>query len=164
VFILIFALKLGWLPVAGWGEPQFLVMPAFVLALRPTALIARMTRSSMVEVLGQDYIRTARAKGLSPSRILFVHVFKNAFLPVLTTTGTSFGYLLSGSFVVETIFAIPGVGKASFESFTQRDYPMIQGVTIMLASIFVLVNLSVDLIYGLLDPRTKVSRQLENAQ
>jgi peptide/nickel transport system permease protein len=159
VLILIFALKLGWLPVAGWGDPQFLVMPALVLAARPTALIARMTRSSMIEVLRQDYIRTARAKGLHPARIIFVHAFKNAFLPVLTTTGTSFGYLLSGSFVVETIFAIPGVGKASFDSFTERDYPMIQGITILLASIFVIINLVIDLLYGVLDPRARSAGQ-----
>ena len=153
MMILLFALKLGWLPVAGWGDPQFLVMPALVLAARPTAQIARMTRSSMIEQLHQDYIRTARAKGLKHARVVFLHAFKNAFLPVLTTAGTSFGYLLSGSFVVETIFAIPGVGKASFDSFTQRDYPMIQGVTILLATIFVLVNLGVDLLYQVLDPR-----------
>ncbi len=155
LLIIFFSLKLGVLPVAGWGSPQFLVLPAVVLAARPLALIGRMVRSSMIDTLHQDYIRTARAKGLSTGRIIFVHALKNAFLPALTTTGVSFGYLLSGSFVVETIFAVPGVGKASFDSFTQRDYPMIQGITILLAAIFVLVNLVIDLLYAALDPRAR---------
>jgi peptide/nickel transport system permease protein len=157
LLILVFALKLGWLPVAGWGSPQFVILPAIVLAARPIALIGRMVRASMIDTLHQDYIRTARAKGLSPARIVFVHALKNAFLPALTTTGVSFGYLLSGSFVVETIFAVPGVGKASFDSFTQRDYPMIQAVTILLAAVFVFVNLAVDLVYAALDPRARVT-------
>jgi peptide/nickel transport system permease protein len=157
MLILFFALKLGVLPVAGWGAPQFLILPAIVLAARPTALIGRMLRSSMIDTLHQDYIRTSRAKGLSPARIVLVHALKNAFLPVLTTTGVSFGYLLSGSFVVETIFAVPGVGKASFDSFTQRDYPMIQAITILLAAIFVVVNLVIDLLYAALDPRARAT-------
>jgi ABC-type dipeptide/oligopeptide/nickel transport system permease component len=155
LLILLFALNLGWLPVAGWGSPQYLVLPAIVLAARPTALIGRMVRASMIDTLHQDYIRTARAKGLSPGRIIFVHALKNAFLPALTTAGVSFGYLLSGSFVVETIFAVPGVGQASFDSFTERDYPMIQAITVLLALIFVLVNLAVDLLYAVLDPRAR---------
>ena len=157
ILILLIALKLGWLPVAGWGDPSFVVLPAIVLAARPAALIARMTRSSLLETLKQDYIRTARAKGLSPGTVLFKHALKNAFLPVLTTAGISFGYLLSGSFVVETVFAIPGVGKASIDSISQRDYSVIQGTTLLLAVIFVGMNLLVDLAYALLDPRLKVA-------
>ena len=157
VLILIFALKLGKLPVAGWGAPEYLVLPAIVLAARPAALIGRMTRASMLETLRQDYIRTARAKGLSPATILVKHALKNAFLPVLTTTGVSFGYLLSGSFVVETIFTIPGLGYQSINSLFQRDYSVIQGTTLLLATIFVVTNLIIDLLYALLDPRVKVA-------
>jgi peptide/nickel transport system permease protein len=162
--ILIFALKMSqWahgveLPVVFEADnPLSYLMPVIVLAARPLALIARMTRSSLLETLRQEYIRTARAKGLSPARILIVHALKNAFLPVLTTAGVAFGYLLSGSFVVETIFAIPGVGAASISSFTTRDYPLIQGTTILLASVFVIINLLVDILYAVLDPRARVA-------
>ena len=157
VLILLFALKLGWLPVAGWGSPEDLVLPAVVLGARPAALIARMTRSSLLETLRQDYIRTARAKGLSPARVLLRHALKNAFLPVLTTAGVSFGYLLAGSFVVETIFTVPGVGAASIASLNQRDYTVIQGTTLLIAVVFVTVNLVIDLLYALLDPRVRAA-------
>jgi peptide/nickel transport system permease protein len=151
-------LNVEWPPVV-WApdDPLSLLLPVVVLASRPAALIARMTRSSLLEVKRQDFIRTARAKGLSPSRILFVHCFKNAFLPVLTSAGTAFGFLLSGSFVVETIFAVPGIGAASVSSFTTRDYPLIQGTTFVLATIFVVVNLAVDILYAALDPRTRAA-------
>ena len=155
ILILVFALKLGWLPVAGWGEPSNLILPSIVLAARPAALIGRMTRASMLETLRQDYIRTARAKGLSPMTVLIKHALKNAFLPVLTTTGVSFGYLLSGSFVVETIFTVPGVGYQSINSLFQRDYSVIQGTTLLLAVVFVATNLVIDLLYVVLDPRVK---------
>lgn len=155
VLVLFFAVRLGWLPVAGWGAPEYLVLPAVVLAARPAALIARMTRTSMLETLRQDYVRTARAKGLPPMTVLVKHALKNAFLPVLTTTGVSFGYLLSGSFVVETIFTIPGVGAESINSLFQRDYSLIQGTTLLLATIFVVTNLVIDLLTALLDPRVK---------
>ncbi len=157
ILILIFALKLGWLPVAGWGGLEYVVLPAIVLGARPAALIARMTRSSMLETLKQDYIRTARAKGLSPGVVLIKHALKNAFLPVLTTAGVSFGYLLAGSFVVETIFTIPGVGFASIDSLSKRDYTLIQGTTLVIAVAFVAVNLLIDLLYAVLDPRVKIS-------
>ena len=159
VLIIIFALKLGWLPVAGWGTPEDLVLPAVVLSARPAALIARMTRSSLLETLRQDYVRTARAKGLSPARVLFRHALKNAFLPVLTTAGVSFGYLLAGSFVVETIFTVPGVGQASIASLNQRDYTVIQGTTLLIAVVFVSVNLVIDLLYALLDPRVRATNE-----
>jgi peptide/nickel transport system permease protein len=150
--------NLVWPPVT-WdaNDPLSLLLPVIVLSARPAALIARMTRSSLLETLRQDYIRTARAKGLSPARILFVHTFKNAFLPVLTSSGTAFGFLLSGSFVVETIFAVPGIGAASVASFTTRDYPIMQGTTLVLATIFVIVNLVVDILYAVLDPRARAS-------
>lgn len=155
ILVLIFGVKLGWLPTAGWGDPIDVVLPAIVLAARPGALIARMTRASTIETLRQDYVRTARAKGLSPVRILFKHVLKNALLPVLTTAGVSFGYLLSGSFVVETVFTVPGVGYQSVASFSTRDYSLIQGTTLLLAVVFVTVNLGVDLLYTVLDPRVR---------
>lgn len=155
ILILIFALKLGWLPVAGWGGPEYVVLPAIVLGARPAALIARMTRSSMLETLKQDYIRTARAKGLAPLVVLVKHALRNAFLPVLTTVGVSFGYLLAGSFVVETIFTVPGVGFASIDALSKRDYTLIQGTTLVIAVVFVVVNLVIDLLYAVLDPRIK---------
>lgn len=156
ILVLIFAQKLGWLPVAGWGDdPAFLVLPSVVLAARPAALIARLTRASTLETLRQDYVRTARAKGLSPATVLFKHALKNSFLPVLTTAGVSFGYLLSGSFVVETIFSVPGVGFESINSLATRNYAFIQGTALLLAVIFVTVNLLTDLLYALLDPRVK---------
>ena len=155
LLILVFALKLGWLPVAGWGDWTNLILPSVVLAARPAALIGRMTRASMLETLRQDYIRTARAKGLSPATVLIKHALKNAFLPVLTTAGVSFGYLLSGSFVVETIFTVPGVGYQSINSLFQRDYSVIQGTTLLLAVVFVATNLIIDLLYAALDPRVK---------
>ena len=159
VLILIFAVKLHVLPVAGWGDPKNLILPTLVLAARPAALLSRMTRASMIEVLRQDFIRTARAKGLGPMKVIFKHALKNAFLPVLTTAGVSFGYLLSGSFVVETVFGVPGVGYASINSLTTSDYTLIEGTTLVLAVSFVTVNLVVDLLYAVLDPRIRVGSQ-----
>lgn len=156
--LIILVPKLGLdIPTTGWGDPANFILPTLVLAARPAALIGRMTRSSMIETLAQDYIRTARAKGLGPARILFRHALKNALLPVLTTAGVSFGYLLSGSFVVETVFRAPGVGFDSIQSLTARDYPLIQGTTLVFATMFVLVNLVVDLLYTFLDPRVRVA-------
>jgi len=162
VLILIFVLQAGLLPPPAqdnlWAvSPDHLILPAVVLAARPAALIARMTRASLLETLRQDYIRTARAKGLSPATVLVKHALKNAFLPVLTTAGVSFGYLLSGSFVVETVFTIPGVGAASIESLAERDYSVIQGTTLLLAVIFVGINLLTDLLYAFLDPRVQAA-------
>ncbi|MGQ9525574.1 MAG: ABC transporter permease [Armatimonadota bacterium] len=153
LLILVLALKLRCLPVAGWGGPQHVVLPALVLAGRPAAVIARLTRAQMVEVLRQDYIRTARAKGLSEWQVITRHALRNALLPVVTVAGTSLGYLLSGSFVVESIFTVPGIGAASVESIFRRDYPVIQGTTLVMAAGFVVVNLLVDLLYARLDPR-----------
>jgi ABC-type dipeptide/oligopeptide/nickel transport system permease component len=112
-------------------------------------------RSSMLEVLRQDYIRTAIAKGLSPTRVVFRHALKNAFLPVLTALGNSLGYLLTGSFVVETIFRVPGIGFESVDSIMRRDYPVIQGMALLVAVIFIFVNLTVDILYGIVDPRVR---------
>jgi peptide/nickel transport system permease protein len=153
----------NFLPVTGFSiadgvlQPQYFVLPVIVLAARSTSLIARLTRSAMLDVLGQDYIRTARAKGLSGGVILFKHALKNAFPPILTVAGTTFGYLLAGSFVVETFFTIPGLGNQSIASIEARDYPVIQGLTLILAATFVLINLIVDILYGILDPRARVA-------
>ncbi len=163
VLVLWLAVQRGLLPVIGFsvGEgriaPQYFLLPTLVLASRSSALIARLTRSAMLDVLGQDYIRTARAKGLSPATVLFKHALKNAFPPILTAAGTTFGYLLSGSFIVETFFTIPGIGYQSIRSILDRDYPVVQGLALLLATIFVLVNLVVDILYGVLDPRTRVA-------
>ncbi|MBC8143466.1 MAG: ABC transporter permease, partial [Armatimonadetes bacterium] len=132
------------------------ILPTLILASRSAALIARLTRSAMLDVLGQDYIRTARAKGLSPTKVLFKHALKNAFPPVLTAAGTTFGYLLSGSFIIETFFTIPGIGYQSIRSILDRDYPVVQGLALLLATAFVLVNLLVDILYGVFDPRARV--------
>ncbi|NUQ69878.1 MAG: ABC transporter permease [Chthonomonadales bacterium] len=155
LLMLAFALKLGWLPDSGWEGPSYWVLPALVLAARPAALMARLMRSSMLDVLGQDYIRTAMAKGLSRGQVIRRHALKNAFLPVLTAIGSSFGYLLTGSFVVETIFGIPGIGYESVHSILARDYPVIQGVALLVAALFVVVNLVVDVLYALVDPRIR---------
>lgn len=155
ILVLVFALWLGWLPASGWDDPACLILPVLVLAARPAALIARLMRSSMLDVIRQDYIRTALAKGLSYGQVLRRHALKNAFLPVLTVVGNTFGYLLTGSFVVETIFNIPGLGFESIQSIRQRDYPVIQGMALLVAALFIGVNLVVDLLYGFIDPRVR---------
>jgi ABC-type dipeptide/oligopeptide/nickel transport system permease component len=118
-------------------------------------MIARITRTSLLESLGQDYIRTALAKGITRVRVLLLHALKNAFLPTLTVIGTATGYLMGGSFVVETIFRVPGIGALSIEAIQRRDYPVIQGATLLLAAAFVFIHLLVDIAYGLLDPRIR---------
>lgn len=158
LLITIFALRLGWLPVAEWRTPADVLLPALTLATRPAAMIARVTRASLVEALRQDYVRTALAKGLSRARVLLLHALKNAFLPTLTVIGTAAGYLMGGSFVVETIFRVPGIGALSIEAIQRRDYPVIQGATLLLATAFVLIHLLVDLAYGFLDPRVRAAR------
>lgn len=169
ILVLLFSLRLGWLPPIGFSPEgrmswEYFVLPAVVLAARSAALLARLTRSAMLDVLSQDYIRTARAKGLATGPVLFKHALKNAFPPILTVTGTTFGYLLSGSFVVETFFTIPGIGNQSISSILQRDFPVVQALALLLATIFVLVNLVVDVVYGLLDPRVRVSGPARRAK
>jgi peptide/nickel transport system permease protein len=157
LLVLVFSLQLHWFPVTYDREWWQLLLPAVALGLRPAALIARMTRASLLETLQQDYVRTARAKGVSWTRTLLRHAGKNAVIPVLTVLGTSVGYMLGGSFVVETIFGIPGVGNLSIAAIPARDYPMIQAVTLLAAAVFILVNLVVDLLYGLFDPRLRAA-------
>jgi peptide/nickel transport system permease protein len=136
---------------------RHIILPAIALGTIPMAIIARMTRSSLLEVLGQDYVRTARAKGMSPRIVMFRHGLRNALLPIVTVIGLSVGALLSGAVLTETIFNLPGLGKTIFESITGRDYILIQGMALVVAIIYVIVNLIVDVSYGYLDPRVRVS-------
>jgi dipeptide transport system permease protein len=135
-----------------------LVLPSIVLATIPLAIIARQTRSAMLEVLGEDYVRTARAKGLSPWRVVGLHALRNALIPVVTTVGLQVGLLLAGAILTETIFSWPGVGKWLVDAIFRRDYPSVQGGLLLIASIVILVNLLVDLVYGLIDPRIRHAR------
>ncbi|WP_428698385.1 ABC transporter permease subunit [Stappia sp.] len=132
-----------------------LVLPSIVLATIPLAVIARQTRSAMLEVLGEDYVRTARAKGLAPSRVIGLHALRNALIPVITTIGLQVGVLLAGAILTETIFSWPGIGKWMVDSISRRDYPVVQGGLLMIAAIVMLVNLTVDMLYGLVNPRIR---------
>ncbi|MBK8021202.1 MAG: ABC transporter permease [Chloroflexi bacterium] len=153
--IVIFSLRLDWLPVAGYETPAHFVLPAITLAARPCALLSRMVRASMLDVLNQDYMTTARAKGLRERSVILRHGLRNALFPVLTVIGILVGRILSGSFIVETIFNIPGVGRLGVTAVLQRDYPVILGATLALAFAFLLSTLVVDLLYGVLDPRVR---------
>ncbi len=186
LLILLFSVNLGWTPVSGriavtyWLEPvtgfmlidsllsnergafasavSHLILPAIVLGTIPLAVIARMTRSSMLEVLHEDYIRTARAKGLAPLRVVGLHGLRNALIPVITVIGLQVGVLLTGAILTETIFSWPGVGKWILESIRRRDYPTLQGGILLIATTVILVNLTVDLLYGVINPRIRHKR------
>jgi len=181
VFMLIFSLNLGWLPLSGrlsigvdlevitnfyifdailtrnWmalkDAAWHIILPAVTLSTIPTAIVARMTRSAMLDVLRQDFIKTAKAKGLSKVMIIFKHALRNALIPVVTTIGLQFGVLLGGAILTETIFAWPGVGKWMYDAVMQRDYMVIQGGTLFIAALFVLINLAVDVLYAVINPR-----------
>lgn len=163
VLLLIFSVNLGWLPVQGFkpissGLGSFLeraILPALTLASIYIALIARMTRAAMLDVLGEDYIRTARAKGVSDRRLLFVHALKNAAVPVVTIVGTGFALLISGVVVTESIFNIPGIGRLTVDAVLARDYPVIQAMILLTSALYVFVNLLIDLSYTLFDPRIR---------
>lgn len=144
------------LPAAGWGRPEHWIMPMIVLSAASLGLIARITRASMVEVLNEDYIRTAYAKGLTENTVRWRHAFRNALLPIVTMVGPSVAFLVTGAFVVESLFSIPGIGFLSVTAIEQRDYPVIQATTVILAISVVIVNLVVDLLYTVLDPRVRV--------
>ncbi len=145
--------NLHWLPVSGWGEARHIVLPAFALGVADAALIARLTRASLLQVLNQDYIRTARGKGVPERLVILRHALKNALIPVVTVFGPMVAYLLTGTFVVETIFAIPGMGKFFVTSVAGRDYPVIMGTVLLFAIFLVLANTLVDILYSWLDPR-----------
>ena len=153
--ILIFSVELGWFPVAGKGTLAHLVLPAVTLGINATALLARMTRGTLVEVLSQDYIRTARAKGLAERVVIFKHALRHALIPVVTVAGLEFGSLLAGAVITETIFAWPGLGQLLVGSILSRDYPVVQGAVLLVAFTFTLVNLMVDLLYAWIDPRVR---------
>ena len=152
LLLLIFAVKFPILPANGNADGG-LILPIITLALYPTAYITRLTRSSMLDVLGQDYIRTAKAKGVSGPKIIFGHALKNSLIPVLTYFGPMLAYIVTGSLVVEKIFAVPGIGRAFVNSITNRDYPLIMGTTIVLATLIVVMNLITDILYKVVDPR-----------
>jgi peptide/nickel transport system permease protein len=162
VAIWLFSLQLGWLPVSGRGGPvwqwdgfRHIVLPAVTLATTSLAITSRLTRAGMLEVLGREYVTTARAKGLAPLAVVGKHALKNALIPVVTVVGLQYGFLLGGAVVTETIFAWPGVGRLAMTAILQRDYPVVQGCVLLVAVLFVLVNLLVDLLYGWLDPRIR---------
>jgi peptide/nickel transport system permease protein len=183
ILIVVFFVNLGWLPFPGrlgtgyavtsitglvlvdslltlnfpafWDGLKHLIMPAIALGTIPMAIITRMTRSSMLEVMGEDYVRTARAKGVVPWRVVFKHALRNAMLPTVTVIGLQVGLLMGGAVITETIFSWPGIGQIAYQSIYQRDYAMVQGVVLYGAALFVLVNLLVDILYAVLDPRVR---------
>lgn len=154
--VYLFAIVLGVLPVAGWGTLEKAVLPVVVLAVAPAAYIARLTRTYMLEVLQQDYIRTARAKGLRERLVIFRHALRNTLVPLLTTVGIIFGVLLSSTFVVEIIFNIPGLGTIAIQSIFARDYPVTMAIVLLFTAFYAGINLVIDLAYGLIDPRIRL--------
>lgn len=163
LLIMLFAIQLGWLPVQGyrpidegwWPFLSHMILPSAALGTVYMALIARITRATMLEVLSQDYIRTAQAKGLSSNQVLLGHALKNASVPIVTVIGIGIGLLISGVVVTETVFAIPGIGRLTVDAILRRDYPIIQAVTLLFSGVYVLINLAVDMSYTFLDPRIR---------
>jgi oligopeptide transport system permease protein len=156
VLVLVFALQLGWLPPALWEGPASMVLPVVTLGLRPMALIARLTRASMLETLQSDFIRTARGKGVAEGRVVFVHALKNSLIPVITVLGPVAANLVTGSFLVEIVFQIPGMGKHFVSAVINRDYPLVMGVTLVYGAVLITCNLLVDLVYAWADPRIRL--------
>lgn len=167
LLMLVVGVKLQWLPVAGyapledglWEQLKYLILPAISLGTIQAALITRMTRSSMLDVLNLNYIKTARAKGLQEWHVLLKHAFRNAFLPILTVIGQTFGTLVTGAVIVETIFNIPGIGQLIMNSITRRDFTVIQGVVMVVTIMYIFINLFIDLLYGIVDPRVRLDRK-----
>jgi peptide/nickel transport system permease protein len=157
MLIVVFAIKLRWLPAAGSQDPGAWILPTLTLAAFSVALIARMTRSTMLEVLHADYVRTAHAKGLVGGAIVYGHALRNAMLPVVTVVGHQFGTLLGGAVLTETVFGWPGMGQLLVDALFARDYPVVQGIVLTFSALFILVNLAVDLLYGVIDPRVHYS-------
>ncbi|AZU64406.1 ABC transporter permease [Neobacillus mesonae] len=165
--ILLFAVELKWLPVAGYKplsnglflHLRYLVLPAIALGAMQAALIARMTRSSMLDILNANYIKTARSKGVKEKMIVYKHALRNAFIPILTVIGQTFGTLVAGAAVVETVFNIPGIGQLIVNSVERRDFAVIQGTILLVATSYVMINLFIDLLYGVIDPRVRLSRK-----
>ena len=153
---LVFAIQLGLLPATGAGSSLHLILPAFAIGANSVGIIMRVTRSSMLETLGQDYVRTARAKGIAPGRIVYRHALRNALIPVLTVVGIQYAYLMGGAVLTESVFVWPGVGKLIADSVFRRDIPMVQGAILAIGILFVLVNALVDLAYTAVDPRVRL--------
>jgi len=163
VLMQIFAVSMGWFPVAGYGDPgatlmariHYLVLPSVVLGVLNSALIIRFTRASMLDVLGEDYVRTARAKGLSEKVVVLKHALRNALVPIVTVLGLTVALLIGGAVVTETVFGLPGVGNLVVSAVLRRDYPVIQGALLVVAMIYVVINFLTDLLYRVVDPRVK---------
>jgi len=156
LLIVVFSLHLGWLPATGGGDLLHLVMPAVALGMIAAAIIARLTRSSMLEVLGQDYVRTARAKGLGSGSVIVRHALRNALIPVVTVFGLQFGNLLAGAVIVETVFSRPGLGRLIVGGILAKDFPLVQGTVLFVAAAYVLINVVVDVAYAYVDPRIRI--------
>jgi peptide/nickel transport system permease protein len=156
LLILVFALWLGWFPVSGQGGPAAVVLPALTLGTGLIAVLSRMVRSSMLEVLHEDYLRTARAKGMPPARVILHHALRNALLPVITLLGLQLGALLAGAVITETVFSWPGIGLLMIESIQSRDYPVVQACVLLISVSYVVVNLLTDLAYAWVDPRIRL--------
>jgi peptide/nickel transport system permease protein len=156
MLIVFIAARTGWVPTSGYGEFRHLILPTITLAFVQIALISRLTRSSLLDVVSQDYLRTARSKGISENRVIFTHGLRNAILPVVTMLGLQLGALLGGAVVTEAVFGWPGIGSLLLSAIGSRDYPVVQVIIILSAVIFILVNLVLDLLYGALDPRIKL--------
>lgn len=152
----LFAVRLGWLPTGGYGDWRSFVLPSFTLGVAVAAVMARFTRSAFVEVTAEDYVRTARAKGVAERIVVWKHTLRNALIPVITLTGLQFGFLLGGAIVVETVFSWPGLGRLLVDSVSYRDYPVIQAEILLFSFEFVLINLIVDLLYGLVNPEIRL--------
>ena len=157
VLILLFSIQLGLLPVSGRGGPSYYILPAATLGAALAAILTRMVRGSMLEELSSDYVRTARAKGLSTGAVLFRHAFRNALIPIITILGLQFGTLLAGTIVTETIFSWPGIGRLTVQAISSRDYPLLQGCILVIAVSYVVVNLLTDVLYAVVDPRVRLS-------
>jgi peptide/nickel transport system permease protein/oligopeptide transport system permease protein len=155
MLVVVFSIVLRWLPAGGTGSWQHVVLPSVTLASFAVAFIARMTRSTMLETLSQDYINTARSKGLKEKIVVIKHALKNALIPIVTVVGLQFGLLLGGAVLTETVFAWPGIGRLIVDSILARDYPVIQGTILIFGLLYILVNLAVDLLYAVIDPRIR---------
>jgi oligopeptide transport system permease protein len=158
LFIYFFAAQLGWFPTNGWDTPSAKVLPVVALSLGPLTYFARIVRGQMLETLQQDYVRTAKAKGLRWKRVVVVHVLRNSLIPAVTAAGPLLGFLVTGSFIIENIFAIPGIGRYYVTSVSGRDYSTVMGITVLLSILIIVANMVVDILYGILDPRTREAR------
>ena len=161
LLILIVGVNLKWLPPTGYGGVEYLILPAIALGTRSAAFLARVTRSTMLDVLQQDYIRTARAKGLPEWKVVLKHAFPNTLIPIITIIGVDFGSYLSGAVLTESIFGWPGIGRFALDAILKRDFPVIQGTVLFTAMMFILANLIVDLLYGVVDPKVRLERSNE---